>query len=137
MKTQIKTQILGLITILTLLVVSSCKKEKDKQIPPNIAFKTSSGYTYDSGTFSMNDTLLVGITAEKTEDKDLLTRFVETQKYDAGSTTTLLNESFNQDTYSKDMTIITRNVSGTEVYTFTIINRDGLTTTKTLTITVP
>lgn len=137
MKTQIKTQILGIITILTILIASSCKKEKDKQIPPNINFKTSSGYTFDSGIFPMNDTLLVGINAEKTEDKDLLTRFVETQKYDAGSATTLLNESFNQDTYSKDMTIITRSVSGTEVYTFTIINRDGLTTTKTLTITIP
>lgn len=137
MKTQLKNQILGILTILTLLIASSCKKEKDKQIPPKIDFKTSGGYTYNSGTFTMNDTLLVGITAEKTEDKDLLTRFVETQKYDGGSATTLVNESFNQDTYSKDMTIITRSVSGTEEYTFTIINRDGLTTTKTLTITIP
>jgi hypothetical protein len=118
------------------IAIVSCKKDKDKQIPPNIAFKTSAGYTYTNATVTTNDTLLVGITAEKTEDKDLLTRFVATQKYDAGSTTTLINESFNQDTYSKDMQIITRNIPGTETYTYTIINRDGLTATKTLVLTV-
>lgn len=114
----------------------SCKKDKDQQIPPTISFKTGSGYTSVNDTLHTNDTIVVGITAAKSEDKDLLTRFVATQKYDAGTATTLLNESFNQDTYSKDMTIITRNVAGSEAYTFTIINRDGLTKTLSLTFVV-
>lgn len=131
------TKTLSKMTIaICIIAVTSCKKDKDKQIPPNIAFKTSAGYTYANANVTTNDTLLVGITAEKTEDKDLLTRFVATQKYDAGSTTTLINESFNQDTYSKDIQIITRNIAGTETYTYTIINRDGLTATKTLVLTV-
>jgi hypothetical protein len=131
-----RNQILVVSISLVLVFSASCKKEKDKQIPPVMNFKTSSGYTSADAMLSTNDTIKVGITAEKSEDKDLLTKFVETQQYDAGSITTVTNESFNNDTYSKDMTIITRNVAGTEVYTFTIINRDGITTTKKITLTV-
>jgi len=134
MKTSLKLSALTIIGIT--IITASCKKDKDKQIPPEISFKTAAGYTYNNSTVTTNDTLLVGITAKKTEDKDLLTRFVATQKYDAGSTTTLINESFNQDAYSKDMQIITRSTPGTETYTYTIINRDGLTATKTLVLTV-
>jgi hypothetical protein len=133
---KIKTQILAVLTVMTVLIASSCKKEKDKMLPPIMNFKTGSGYTYGNVTVTTSDTLLVGITAEKAEENDPLTRFVVTQKYDAGSATTILNESFSQETYSKDMNIYTRSVAGTETYTYTIINRDGITTTKTLVITV-
>ncbi len=136
MKTTIKVNILFGLILITFIGVSSCKKEKDKQIPPTMSFKTSVGYVSADATLPKNDTITVGVTAAKSEDKDLLTRFVATQKYDGGSTTTLHNESFNQDNYSKDMKIITRNVAGIEAYTYTIINRDGLTKTLTLTFTV-
>jgi hypothetical protein len=124
--------------LITLLTFSfSCKKEKDKQIPPDIAFKTGPGYVSGNAIVGTNDTIQVGITASKTEDKDLLVRFVATQQYDASATiVTLLNESFNEDNYSKDMTIITRKMAGIETYTYTIINRDGLTNTVTLVLTV-
>jgi hypothetical protein len=136
MKTKIKTQILSAILILVVIVSASCKKEKDKQIPPVMNFKTGAGYISADATLSMNDTIKIGVDCAKSEDKDLLTRFVETQRYDGGAATTILNESFNQDNYSKDMTIITRNVAGTESYNFTIINRDGITTSKTINLTV-
>jgi hypothetical protein len=136
MRTTIKTMtILGLLIIVT-VGMPSCKKEKDQQIPPTMSFKTTTGYTSADAILPKNDTITVGITAAKSEDKDLLTRFVVAQKYDAASPTTIINESFNQDTYSKDMKIITRNISGIETYTYTIINRDGLTKTLTLTLTV-
>jgi hypothetical protein len=133
-----KTTSTFLITLSMLVAMLSpaCKKEKDKMIPPEISFKTGSGYTYTADSVGMNDTLLVGITASKTEEKDLLQRFVVTRQYDSNSATTILTESFNQDTYEKDMTIITRNVPGTEKYTYTIINRDGLTKTIFLVLTV-
>jgi hypothetical protein len=136
MKKKIKTNFFVTTAIVVACFASSCKKEEDKQIPPNISFKTGATYTSADVTLAKSDTILVGINAEKTEDKDLLTRFVATQQYNAESVTTILNESFNQDTYSKDVTIVTRNVTGIEKYTYTIINRDGLTATKTLTITV-
>lgn len=115
--------------IATTLLASSCKKEKDKMIPPILEFRTGGGYTYENDSVGLSDTLLVGVHAEKTEDKDLLRRFVGTQAFDGNSATTFINESFDQDTYDKDFTIITRNVAGVEKYTFTIINRDGLTKT--------
>ncbi len=135
-KTKITSQVLSVMMLFAVLVSSSCKKQKDKQIPPVLNFKTGTGYTSSDATLPMNDTIMVGITAQKSEDKDLLTRFVETQSYDGGASTSLLNESFNLDSYSKDMTIITRNVAGNEKYTFTIINRDGIVTTKVLNFTV-
>jgi hypothetical protein len=133
----IKTKLLfGMMILAAVALSPSCKKEKDKMIPPDISFKSGTGYTSGNATVGMNDTLLVGINASKTEDKDLLQRFVVTQQYDANAATTILSESFNQDTYSKDMTIITRNVAGTEKYTYTIINRDGLTRTISIVLTV-
>jgi hypothetical protein len=126
----------GLLLFTAATLSTSCRKEKDKMIPPEISFKTGSGYTSANATVGMNDTLTVGINAKKTEDKDLLQRFVVTQQYDAAAATTIYSESFNQDTYSKDLTIITRNVAGTEKYTYTIINRDGLTNTVSLLLTV-
>jgi hypothetical protein len=136
MKTKLTTPLLAVLTLMTVLIASSCKKEKDKMIPPVLQFKTGGAYVYGNVTVGLGDTILVGVTAEKSEENDPLTRFVATQKYDAGSAATIINESFNQDTYSKDMNLYMRNVAGTETYTFTIINRDGLTTTKTIVITV-
>lgn len=137
MKTTYVKSTLAVMAILTLLIGSACKKEKDKMLPPGLEWKTGAGYTYGDVTLTTNDTILVGITATKSEEKDPLTRFVATQKYDNGTAVTIINESFSLDTYSKDMTVITRGVSGTEEYTYTIINRDGITSTKKLNITVP
>lgn len=130
------TTLLSSLVIAAVTLSSSCKKDKDKMIPPDLSFKTGGSYISGDATVGMNDTLLVGVNASKTEDKDLLQRFVVTQQYDANSATTILSESFNQDTYSKDMTIITRSVAGKEKYTYTIINRDGLTKTIALVLTV-
>lgn len=116
--------------------IASCKKDTDQQIPPTMSFKTGSGYISSNDSLHLNDTIVVGITASKSEPQDLLTRFVATKQYNTDTIHTTINESFNQDTYTKDMTIITRNVAGTENYTFTIINRDGLTKTLTLSFIV-
>lgn len=124
------------IGLLVGLFLSSCKKDEDKQIPPDISFKTGAGYVSTNTILHTNDTILVGINAAKTEDKDLLVHFVATQQYDTNPATTIFNESFNEDTYSKDMTIITRKTTGIETYTYTIINRDGLTKTISLVLTV-
>ena len=39
--------------------------------------------------------------------------------------------------FTKDYNLTTRNAAGTEKYTYTVTNRDGLVTTKSITITVP
>jgi len=140
MKTKTNKVILLALLLMAVLITPSCKKEEDDdedaKTPPNLNFSTSAGFISASCTLSMNDTIHVGIDASKSEEEDPLTKFTITQKYDSGTETTIDDETFSQDAFAKDVTIITRGVAGTETYKFTIFNRDGLTTTKTLVFTV-
>lgn len=122
---------------LTISMLSSCEKDEGKL--PNIAFKTGAGYTSADMTVAKGATVLVGISASKAEDKDVLKTFNESVAFDGGTNTSVLNESLSGsqgDNYEKDVTITTRNQDGTEKYTFTVTNRDGLTNSVTLTLTV-
>ena len=126
-----------IITVAT-LTISSC--EKDKGILPAISFKTGSGYTSADGTIAKNTAFLVGIDAAKTEDKDVLKTFNASVSCDGRASSTVYSETLTSaqgDNYSHDLNLTTRNQSGTEKYTFTITNRDGLINTISLNITVP
>jgi hypothetical protein len=130
-------KLIGL-AIITMLAISSC--EKDKGILPDISFKTGAGYTSADASIAKNTAFLVGINAARTEDKDVLKTFNASVSYDGGASTTVYNEVLTDtqgDNYSYDLNLTTRNQSGTEKYSFTITNRDGLINTITLTITVP
>lgn len=128
----------SIITIACVFIFfTSCKKDEGKL--PNIAFKTISGYTSANATVAKGATILMGITASKAEDKDVLKTFDVSQVYDNGTSTSIGSETLtgsNADNYSKDVTIITRNQVGTEQYTFTVVNKDGLKNSVTLTLTV-
>ena len=116
---------------------TSCEKDEGKK--PDISFKTGGSYISGDQTVGMNDTLIIGINAAKTEDKDVLKTFDASVAYDGGASSSIYNETLSGamgDNYSKDMTIITRNSTGTEKYTFTIVNRDGLTNSVSLILTV-
>jgi len=126
--------------IIAISFIASCKKEEDEGKLPNIAFK--SGATYVSGDISVkkDTTITVGISASKAEDKDVLISFDESRSYDGSATmTSVYSETLtgaNGDAYSKDLTIHTRTTAGTEKYTFTVINRDGLKNSVTINLTV-
>ncbi len=116
---------------------SSC--EKDEGNLPNIAFKTGSNYLSHSDTISVGDTVMVGINASKAEDKDVLKSFDASKAFDNGSSTSFFSESLsgsNEDSYSKDFTIIARKQAGKETYTFTVVNKDGLKNTVSLDLVV-
>jgi hypothetical protein len=134
-----KTKLIFGLLVAAAMGITACKKEsqEDGMIKPQLDFKTGSGYVSADATLPMNDTIVIGVNCARTEENDNLTRFIATKTYDGGTSTTFVDETMNAVTYTKDMTIITRNVSGVEAYSFTITNRDGLTTTKTITITVP
>ena len=137
MKTTIFTKLMcGIALFGAITLSSSCKKEEDKKVPPAISFKSGTGYTNANGNFGMNDTIVVGINASKTEAEDNLKKFTVTQQYDGGTVNTTQVENFDLDNYTTDVTIVTRAVAGTEKYTFTIINRDGLTASKSLVLYV-
>jgi hypothetical protein len=119
---------------------NACKKETDKMIPPDIEFKTGTGYTSSDAAVAISTPIKVGIHAEKTEGDDYLNIFTVSHSFDGvlpvvTDSTRLLDES-EHDVFDEDINFTTRGVAGTEVYNFTITNRDGLVVTKTLTLTV-
>jgi len=138
MKSSFKTKILSLIGFTSIIFLSSC--DKDKMIPPTIDFTTTAGYTSADGHIALNTAFKIGVDAKRTESKDDLKTFSVTRSYDGAAATTVENltlTSAQAAEFTKDYNFITRNVAGTEKYTFTVTNRDGLITTKSITITVP
>ena len=127
-----------LIAAVLVISVASCKKEEDAHVPPDVQFKTGTGYTSDDATVAAGDSVLVGIIATKTEDE--LKTFNVSYAYDgATSTTTAFNlplSGSQEESYTTDYTIATRSQAGTEKWSFTITDRDGNITTKSITLTV-
>lgn len=117
------------------LTFTACKE--DEREPPEVEFKTGSGYTFANATVGQGDSLMVGITATKTEDE--LMSYNVSYAYD-GATTTTTSQNFSipdgVDTYDKDVTIVTRSQAGSERWVFTVTDRDGNITTKEFTLTV-
>lgn len=116
---------------------SSC--EKDQGLLPNISLKTATGYVSTATTLAKDTTVVIGVTASKAEDKDVLKTFTATVSYNGGSDSTLMSETLsgsNGDNYSKDISVRTRKAAGTEKYTFTVVNKDGLKNSTSVTITV-
>jgi len=117
---------------------SSCKKE-DEGILPSISFKSGSGYTSADATVAKSTVVKIGINAAKTEDKDVLTKFTIVRNYDNGADSTVFTKDLSGsegDNYSYDLSTTTRAAAGTEKYTFTVVNRDGLLNKTSLTLTV-
>ncbi len=120
-----------------LFCLSSCKKDEGKL--PNIAFKMGGNYLSADKVVGQSETIIVGINASKAEDKDVLKTFDASRSFDGGVAVSFLSASLTgseADNYSKDVTITTRAQAGTEKYTFTVVNRDGLVNSVSLTLTV-
>ena len=126
--------------LLTAIAFTSCKKEGDDAgIPPAIVFKTIAGYVSADMVVPKDTTVLIGITATRTEANDILKTFDASRGYDGAASVSFLNNaltSASANVYDYDMPIHVRNQAGTEKYTFTILNKDGLKNSVTLTLTV-
>lgn len=116
--------------------MQSCKE--DERVPPDVVFKTGGSYTSANATVAAGDTVLVGITADKTEDE--LSTFNVSYAYDgAATTTTATTESLTEaqeEHFETDYEIVTRSTAGSERWVFTITDRDGNITSVELTLTV-
>lgn len=140
MKSIFSKIILTVLTVMLLATFNACKKDTDKMIPPILEFKTGAGYTSDSiATVGVSTPIKVGIHAEKTEGEDYLNTFTVSHSFDGGAnvqdSTRVLDES-EHDMFDEDVNFTTRAQTGTEVYIFTITNRDGLIVTQTLRLIV-
>lgn len=119
------------------MTFSACEKDEGKL--PHIEFKTGAGYTSADATAAKSAAVLIGISADKTEDKDVLKTFTLSVSYDGGTATEALSQTLTGsegDHFEVDIPITTRNQNGTEKYIFTVVNRDGLTNSVSLTLTV-
>lgn len=126
------------IAIATIAAISSCSKDEDAHVPPSVEFKTGAGYTSANATVGQGDSVLVGVIATKTEDE--LKTFNVSYAYDGNTTTvTAYNlplSGSQEESFTTDYAIVTRAQAGTETWSFTISDRDGNVTTKSITLTV-
>ena len=131
-------KIITLILLSCLFFVNCKKKKADPHVPPDVNYKTGGKYISGDVTRAKNDTMMVGMTATKTEDN--LKSYNISVAYDRASTTTtkfnycMLESEY--ESYSHDYQLITRNQAGSERWVFSIIDRDGNITQKTINITV-
>lgn len=126
---------LAAFAIISTSFLTSC--DEDEHVPPAMVFKTGNNYVSNDMILGVQDTFVVGVDATKTEDE--LDLFNVSVAYDGGSGTTIASDTLDvsqEDAYSVDVTLVTRNQTGTEKYSFTIIDRDGNITSKDITITV-
>lgn len=124
-------------TFILLLCIASCEKDEGKK--PNLAFKTTAGYTSADVSAAAGATVLTGINASKAEDKDVLKTYNISKTVNGGASTTLVTIALTgtqADSYSMDYPItVAATTSTKEVYTFTVTNRDGITNSLSLTVT--
>lgn len=134
MKNILKISIAAILAI----TVISCKKNQDAHVPPDMTFKTSAGYTSGNVTVNQGDSVLVGVVITKTED-DLRTLNLSYAYDGASSSTTSWTYTMTSAEYTgfdHDYWIHSRNQAGTEKWIFTVVDRDGNMTQKSLTLTV-
>lgn len=109
--------------------LQSCNKE-DEGTLPNISFKSGTGYLSSDTTVKKNTTLKIGLNANKTSDKEVLTKFTITRKFQDNPDVIIYTEYLTgeeADKYFYDFNFTTGGEIGTETYKFTVINKDGLT----------
>ncbi len=120
------------------LLFSKCKKKTDPHIPPGVSFKTGGNYISGNTSVAAGDSVLVGISVVKNEDN--LKSFNISYAYDGASTTITLSNYLMTPAeyggYATDVWIKTRHQAGSELWVFTILDRDGNLAQQKLTLTV-
>lgn len=121
-----------------MLLLSSCEKDEGKL--PIISFKTGGTYISSDATITGGTTILMGIEASKSEDRDVLKKFNISRSVNGGAETSLQDKSLSsseEDTFSTDFNFTLDTTKGqTNKFIYTITNRDGLTNQVALTVTV-
>lgn len=119
-------------------LLSSCKKDAGRL--PNVVFKTGGTYTSADASITGGTTIIIGINANKTEDKDVLKKFNISKTVNGAAATTVYSQDLSGaegDNYTYDYnTTLEATVGQTDKFTFTITNRDGLVNQVFLTVTI-
>jgi hypothetical protein len=132
-----RSTIFPVLAVLT-CILGSCRKDgttaSDVSTAASITFRSDSGFTYMNDTVGISDTLRVGMTAES--GSDALTGFLLTVSYDNTSALHTDSATVSSSPFHFEKQLITRAQTGTEKWTFTVIEGDGDRTNRSLTLTV-
>lgn len=131
------------LTVLTALAVSTvflsnCGDTESVSPDPVLEFIGGVGYLSEDADLSTAQTFVVGINASHTSD---ISTFKVTVSYNGGAALvpagcTLCDTAINAKTLRVDYEGFTANQAGTEVWTFTVTDKEGNSTSKSITITV-
>ena len=107
--------------------------------PPKMNFIIGTGYISSDATVSRNQTIKIGIIADKV--KEDMNTFHVSYSYDNafGSTITqtFALTGTEQQHFEKDITFNTRNITGTEKWYFTVTDKGGNVAEKLVILTIP
>jgi hypothetical protein len=137
MKIKSIDQFMAVFVAASVILLSSCKKEEDERVPPDLSFNMGVGYTFAEKTVLVDDSVIIGAIATRKEDD--LKSFNISVLYDgalAANYFTYFMTAAETGYYAKELRIKTRSQTGTEKWIFSVTDKDGNITQKTITLTV-
>ncbi len=134
MRTRRFKQAAWAVAMIGLLLIGGCKKETDPRVHPDMVFKTGAGYTSADDTVGTSDSLRIGVIITKTEDP--LIALNVSVAYDGGGQATVHNQDISGEHVEYDHDLVTRDQTGTEEWIFSVTDRDGNITKKSIKLTV-
>ncbi|MCK4465365.1 MAG: hypothetical protein KAU83_06610 [Bacteroidales bacterium] len=123
-----KLTIICRLIILALVLFAGCDKEEDNLKDPTISFKTGEGYTYNSKSVPIGDSVKVGIVAESNGVNNLI--YFEIKLNEA----TIDSYSIDKPKLDVDITI-TKGDAATEVWKFKVTDNGERSDSVSLTLT--
>jgi hypothetical protein len=124
-------------------LLSSCSDEDDPKPAPSLDFVAGAGYTTGDVTLEPGSTLKVKWVANKGDkDMDLFSikvnnGYLADYAPDGANSNPYSLKGSNQNTYQGEVsTTVSSNVGTTETYTFTVTDKNGNSTSKTIKVTI-
>ena len=131
------TTLVCAVALAFIFTLSSC--EKDKGTPPLITFISTAGYFHGDTTLTSGSTIKIGVNTQLAESGDVLKTLNLSKSIDGAADATVSTTSIptaQQDNYTQTDSLVLGSAGHTERYTYTVTNRDGLTNSVKLTVTV-
>jgi hypothetical protein len=118
-----------------LLMVSCDKQDTAKPaVNPTIQFRTWEGFTYRDDTVGQGDTVRIGVLVDR--GTAAMHHFKVTVSYDGASPQVTDSLPMGTDSFEFEKVVITRMQSGTERWSFNVVENDGDVIRRALTLTV-
>lgn len=126
--------LIGLLAV-SALTFNSCTTDEPEATKPKLNFLAGAGYTSTDGDIVSGSDFTVGLSASHDSKIETL---VITVSYDGGTQVaplncTLCDTTINENSFTIDFTNAVENKPGTETWFFTIADKDGNSTTESIT----